>query len=204
MDTVILSFFILFTLYFLWLLIWVYKCDFRAFLSIPAKKQDTSKPETKEDLDILGQSEVKFLDKLPIPQSIKPKWEISLDNVDNNEDIIEPDIEHNLSQDEQDEIIADQEEESFWQDDNPSLGFSIEDLHHAAETIAGQRLTDKDIERTKNTLKHFSEEWIELLSLHASNDIRIKDMLNVYLDKFDDNPVQKPKLKDFIVSDYIA
>lgn len=204
MDAIILSFFILFTLYLLWLLIVVYRWDLRAFLSIPHKKSIPIEPEIKTAVEILGQSQVNFLDKLPVPQSLQPLWEIPLDTDDNQEDIVEPELKENLSKEEQEEIIADQEEEAFWQDDDPSLGFSIDDIHHAAETIAGQRLTDKDIARTKNTLKHFSEEWIELLSLHASNDIRIKDMLNVYLDKFDDNPVQKPKLKDFIVSDYIA
>lgn len=209
METVILCFFILCNLYLIFLLGFVYKWDFRSFLSLPPKKESlpAPNPEVKQEIEILGKTEVKFLDKLPEREPIKPKWEVSLEKEENKEEdkVVEAGPENNtLSQEEQQEIMADQDKHSYWEDDDPSKGFSIDDIHHAAETIAGQRTSDSDIVRTQNTLKHFSEEWIEILSLHATNDKRIKDMLSEYLDKPKDNQSQKTKLKDFIVTDHIA
>lgn len=214
MEIVIGSLFIAFTIYIVWLFIFVFRFDLTEFFNWKqtAAVSDPESPSVKEDVQIIGKTNVVFINKMPEFEPVKPFMVIPL-SVEKEEPEVMPEDEIEVSylSEEEKKEISDSEEVnlSFWDDDFLDDEFemrnSVDDIYHAAEVITGKKTSESDFMAAKETLRVIPEELVELFAQHAVNEKRVKDLFEDYLNKKNEDGQPRPvKLKDFVVQDYIA
>ena len=214
MEIVIGSLFIVFTLYIVWLFVFVFRFDFTEFFKWKGNHivniEDT--PAVKKEIQIIGKTNMTFIDKMPEFEPVKPFMVIPFSSEKKEpEEMIEdaePEAEY-LSEEEKKEILESEEiNASYWDDDFVDNEFemrnSVDDIYHAAEVIAGKKTSDSDFMAAKETLRVIPEELVELFAQHAINEKRVKALFEDYLNEKTGNKQILPvKLKDFVVKDYI-
>lgn len=217
MNIVIGCLYILFSLYLLWLLIFVFHFNLSEFFTwkkktLPVKKETNV---VVENTEIVGKTQARFIEKMPELEPVKPYLQVPLAVREKEEPEIMPDeeIRKDYLTAEEQKAIREEIDEGIWGDDFSEPDFrqpgSVRDMIHASKVVTGEISSEADFEQAKETVRHIPDEVVELFARHAINEKRIKDMLAERLDeinirKREDAKNFRKAVQEFMVEDYIA
>lgn len=217
MDIVIGCLYIFFSLYLLWLLIFVFNFNFSEFFTwrkkTPVEKKET--PAVVENTEIVGKTQARFIEKMPELEPVKPYLQVPLPVREKEEPEIMPDDEpvQDYLTDEEQKAIREEIDEGIWKDDFSEPDFrqpgSVRDMIHASKVVTGEISSEADFAQAKETVRHIPDAVVELFARHAVNEKKIKDMLAERLDeinirKREDSKNFRKAVQEFVVEDYIA